>query len=326
MSEAISLRGEWTISEHLGRIRTMLGIKRNSYARKPGLYSLGQPTEDSPVLVTANYKLTVDLLRRSVASRDLWILVLDTKGVNVWCAAGKGTFGTDELVHRLGETELKEKVSHRKLILPQLGAPGINPKIVKEKSGFSVLYGPVEAKDLPEYLDNGLKTTEPMRRKTFAPAERFYVGMTHLAQGLGWTLLIALLFIAGDFLLRDNPMAALNLILPMTSLLFGSVFSALLLPWLPCRAFSLKGLWISIPMALLFWALLPQTGVLHLMMNMGKILILICFTVFQCLNLTGSSTYTSLSGVKKEMLYAIPSCISVALAGVVLYIIGGVIS
>jgi len=35
--------------------------------------------------------------------RNLWILILDTKGVNVWCAAGKGTFGTEELVFRIAD-------------------------------------------------------------------------------------------------------------------------------------------------------------------------------------------------------------------------------
>ncbi len=50
------------------------------------------------MLVSGNYKLSFDHLRGSLAGRDAWILVLDTHGINVWCAAGKGLFGTDEVV------------------------------------------------------------------------------------------------------------------------------------------------------------------------------------------------------------------------------------
>jgi CO dehydrogenase/acetyl-CoA synthase gamma subunit (corrinoid Fe-S protein) len=69
--------------------------------------------------------------------------VLDTQGINVWCAAGKGTFGTDELVHRIEATQLHDVVRHRVLILPQLGAPGVAAHDVKKRSGFTIEYGPV---------------------------------------------------------------------------------------------------------------------------------------------------------------------------------------
>ena len=71
---------------------------------EPGLYALGDPSTSSPVLVTANYKMSFDRLRSSLPGRDTWILVLDTKGINVWCAAGKGSIGTDELVTCIAET------------------------------------------------------------------------------------------------------------------------------------------------------------------------------------------------------------------------------
>nr|NIO11254.1 carbon monoxide dehydrogenase [Deltaproteobacteria bacterium] len=73
------------------------GIKRNQHLVEPGLYALGNPTKDSPVFVTANYTLSFDSLRSALVGIDGYIMVLDTKGINVWCAAGKGTFGTDEL-------------------------------------------------------------------------------------------------------------------------------------------------------------------------------------------------------------------------------------
>jgi hypothetical protein len=81
-------------TDHLGTWRVRWGIGRMRYRVDPGLYAVGQPTPDSPVLVFANYKMSFDGLRSQLAGVDAWVLVLDTQGVNVWCAAGKGTFGT----------------------------------------------------------------------------------------------------------------------------------------------------------------------------------------------------------------------------------------
>ena len=58
------------------------------------------------------------------------------------------TFGTEELVSRIDETELSEKVAHREFILPQLGATGVSAHEVRDKSGFRVIYGPVRAEDI----------------------------------------------------------------------------------------------------------------------------------------------------------------------------------
>jgi hypothetical protein len=154
----VSSELEWR--DRWGAIKARWGVGRMDYAVDPGLYALGNPERESPVLVSANYKLSFDELRSALPGRDLWILVLDTKGINVWCAAGKGTFGTEELVGRIEASGLKEVVSHRSLILPQLGAPGVAAHKVKKLSGFGVRYGPIKAGDLPVYLDSGCKATE----------------------------------------------------------------------------------------------------------------------------------------------------------------------
>ncbi|HQL32652.1 MAG TPA: hypothetical protein PK969_05305, partial [Treponemataceae bacterium] len=66
-----------------------LGIGRNKASVTPGLYFIGSPGAASPVLVSANYRLSFDALRKELSGIDAWILVVDTRGVNVWCAAGK---------------------------------------------------------------------------------------------------------------------------------------------------------------------------------------------------------------------------------------------
>ncbi len=90
------------------------------YKIHPGLYAFGNPDRQSPVLVTANYKMSFDRLREAISERSAWLLVLNTEGINVWCAAGKETFGTTELVRRIALTGLDKIVDHRRLVLPQL--------------------------------------------------------------------------------------------------------------------------------------------------------------------------------------------------------------
>jgi hypothetical protein len=149
-----------------------LGYRQDELQDQSGLYAVGKPDHTSPVLVSANYKLTFDALRKELSGLDCWILILDTKGINVWCAAGKGTFGTDELVGRISKTGLSEIVSHRKLVLPQLGAPGVSAYEVTKQTGFSVVYGPVRAKDIKAFLDSGFKATEEMRTVKFTMWDR----------------------------------------------------------------------------------------------------------------------------------------------------------
>ena len=167
-----SVKNSLAFIDHLGTIRTRLGISRDQYKVAPGLYATGKPNADSPVLVTANYKLSFDALRKELSLVDAWILVLDTRGINVWCAAGKKTFGTDEIIHQVKRVNLDKVVSHRKLILPQLGAPGVAAHHVKKGCGFKVIWGPIRAEDLREFLASQNKADSQMRKLTFSIFER----------------------------------------------------------------------------------------------------------------------------------------------------------
>jgi hypothetical protein len=167
------ISADWTSADKWGRIRCRVSNRfRMRYSIAPGLYALGAPDPDSPVLVTANYKLSFDLLRREAAGLAAWILVLDTGGINVWCAAGEGSFGTRELIERIRDARLDARVRHRRLILPQLGAPGIAAHKVQRESGFSVSYGPVRARDLQQYLRSGRRADAKMRTVRFPLRDR----------------------------------------------------------------------------------------------------------------------------------------------------------
>jgi hypothetical protein len=156
-----------SFNDTLGAWKARWGIGRMDYTVEPGLYAVGKPDSESPVFVSANYKLTFDTLRKNLSGLDCWLLILDTKGINVWCAAGKGTFGTDELISRIETSELSKYVTHKKLVLPQLGATGVSAHEVKQKSGYDINYGPVRAEDIKAYIEAGYKAAKEMRTVKF---------------------------------------------------------------------------------------------------------------------------------------------------------------
>ncbi len=185
--------------DYWGTVKARWGVGRMSYRVDPGVYALGEPDDRSPVVVTANYKMSFDRLRAALPGRPMWLLVLDTSGINVWCAAGKGTFGTEELVNRIASSGLHQLVTHRTVILPQLGAPGVAAHLVKKLTGFRVVYGPIRARDLPAFLDSGFKATAEMRRKTFSIGERLALVPVELVSALKMAAIVipALFVVSG---------------------------------------------------------------------------------------------------------------------------------
>ena len=110
----------------------------------------------------------------------------------MWCAAGKGTFGREELIHRIEAVALKEIVDHRTVILPQFGAVGVAAHEVKKRSGFSVMYGPIRARDIIPFLDAGCKATQQMRRVRFSFYDRLILTPVEFAMGIRHFLLFTL--------------------------------------------------------------------------------------------------------------------------------------
>jgi len=192
VGEVPQVSSDLTPADRWGAVKARWGVGRLHFTVDPGLYALGNPNEESPVLVTANYKMSFDALRRALPGLDVWILVLDTRGINVWCAAGKGTFGTGELVGRIQGSGLERVVKHRKIILPQLSGPGVAGFQVKKLSGFQAVFGPVRAQDLPAFLETGCRATPDMRRKTFTLRERAVLIPVELVQALKPALLVML--------------------------------------------------------------------------------------------------------------------------------------
>ncbi len=303
-----------TMADKLDHLLARVGYRRDQHRVDPGLYALGTPRPDSPVFVTSNYTLSFDALRSALGSLDAYILVLDTKGINVWCAAGKGTFGTEEIVRRIWETGLKTVVTHRNLILPQLGATGVAAQEVKKRTGFRVEYGPVRAADLPAYLETHRATPE-MRRVRFELADRLILIPVELKHRFVPMLVAALAcYLLGGWI---SALAA------VTAVIAGCALFPILLPWLPTPNFSTKGYLLGLAAALPFalsvtqihqdWPMWRASG-----QALAFLLAMPAATAYLALNFTGATTFTSPGGVRREIFTYIPGMAWTFASGVLL--------
>lgn len=310
-------------ADRIGACKARWGIKRMNFMVPPGLYAVGTPGPDDPVLVTANYQMSFDLVRRSLEGRSVWLLVLETYGINVWCAAGKGTFGTDELVGRVRRVRLDQVVQHRNLILPILGAPGVAAHEVAKQTGFSVRYATLRAEDIPEYLDNGCVATEKMRELSFTFYERLVLVPVEVVLALK-TIFLCGVVLFGLAALAGGESAAWQTIWGYLGAVFaGVVLGPLLLPWLPGRSFAVKGAVIGFVYTLC-WYLVAGGSAWSIPATGAAFLAFPAVSAFYTLNFTGCSTYTSRSGVRKEMRLSLPVMGGALLASLLLLVAGRV--
>lgn len=297
------------------RISTLIvrcGINRYQYRVAPGLYGVGQPDKTSEVLVTANFKLTFDHLRKELTPLNAWILVLDTRGINVWCAAGKGTFATRELVNQIQRADLDKIVDHKRVIVPQLGATGVSAMAVKKESGFRVVYGPVRAEDIPQFLEKNRKATPSMRAVTFTFLERIVLTPVELQIVLKPALITALILFVlsglgpGFFSFTEAWSRGITaIVFLVTGMVSGAVITPALLPHIPGKEFAIKGI---IAGSLAGLAMLGVASSAIPSFSAGLALFLFCLTIssFLAMNFTGTTPFTSPSGVEKEMKRHIP--------------------
>ncbi len=322
--DRISSHFDWR--DHLSWWRVRWGIGRMGMAIRPGLYALNAPAADSDVFVTSNYKMSFDHVRRNLGDRNAWILVLDTKGVNVWCAAGKGTFGTEELVSRITDVGLDRIVSHGRVILPQLGAVGVDAGAIAAQTGFRVRYGPVRAADLPAYLDAGQDATADMRRVSFSLVERAVLVPIEIVNAGKFLLpAMAVLFLlsgvhrggfAVERMLRHGSVAVAAVAVAWMG---GAVLGPLLLPFLPFRMLAAKGAAAAL-LALLGVHLGVGIADGGLLEGMAYWLAVPTVASFMMMNFTGATPYTSPSGVRREMKFAVPAQAVCAVLAIVLWV------
>jgi len=212
-------------------------------AVKPGLYAIGKPDADSPVLVSGNYDLTVRRLLRDTQGLDVFLLIVNSNGINVWCASGGGHLTSDKVIAAMRATRLEQTVEHRHLILPQLAATGVDGNRITAETGWQIHWGPVYSKDIPAYLAADQKD-DSTRWVRFPLVTRLEMAVA--MWGLwGIVLGLALLLANRDVL---GPGLAGSL---FYYLLVGALF-----PWLPGR----DGFWKGVSVAIVSVALAVVLG------------------------------------------------------------------
>jgi NAD-dependent dihydropyrimidine dehydrogenase PreA subunit len=147
------------------------------FTTETGLRVVGEPGPEAPVFVTCDFDLTVRRVLGALKGLDCYLLVAPSKGVNVWCSAVGGFFTAHSVVSVLKTSRIAERVNHRTLILPQLSAPGIDIEQVEESTGWRCRFGPVYARDIPDYVAEGFQKSEPMRQARFPLADRLQMAL-----------------------------------------------------------------------------------------------------------------------------------------------------
>ena len=291
---------------------------KRTYAVAPGLYYTGSSYDrDAPLLVTANYLLTVLLAVRRVREFNARLLVVDTDGINVWCSAGKGKFSRDTILDQLEryDRSLLSGEDRPTLILPKVSFSGVDLASLRG-SGIRPVIGPVYAKDLPQYLSDPPLNDCSEDRVVFGLQSRLFTWLPGLLQTLGYSFtLILLLWIA--HLLWGSSIPAVGILL--LTVLLATAYP-ILFPWLPGTRFAVKGLWlgagVSVGIAALTVAgLLPAARVVTaLLFAMGS-------AVFFSLAYTGNSAVSNYSRIRRETAHFLPLYVLLYIASLVSFII-----
>jgi len=120
---------------------------------KPGLYKIGSPDENSPLMVTSNYALTFTLVKSDVEKSkiDAWLLVIDTEGTSVESAVAGRKFTAEKVAEAIKEYGADKVVKHKTIIIPGLAAriAGELEDLLKD---WRVFVGPRDSSEIQKYV------------------------------------------------------------------------------------------------------------------------------------------------------------------------------
>jgi len=123
-----------------------------------GIYEVGAPDENSPVLVTTNFSLTYFIVSGEIEGSRMpsWLLIMDTEGLSVMTAWAAGKFSGDMVGSFVKKSGIADKVKHRKIIIPGYAA-AISGEMEEELPGWEIIIGPRDASLLPKFLKDSWK-------------------------------------------------------------------------------------------------------------------------------------------------------------------------
>jgi hypothetical protein len=203
------------------------------------------------------------------------------------------------------------------LILPQLAAPGVSAHEIAKRAEFSVIYGPVRASDIKEYVDAGYKATKEMRTVQFNLWDRLVLTPMELIPALKYSLpVLGVMLLANQF--AAKPLDKTDVAANAGAILSGAVITPALLPYIPGKSFAWKGWLVGLGATAKILAFSGKFKKGNRLLSAGSLLLYPAISSYLAMNFTGSSTYTSPSGVNKEMKKALPFIVGAAATGAAL--------
>jgi len=275
---------------------------RRTYAVAPGLYFTGKQYDTAtPLLVTANYHLTVFLVARRLSGINVRLLVIDTDGINVWCAAGKGRFCNDTILQQLTRYR-RELISGQRLaglILPKFAMSGVDLQGLRDQ-GVRPIVGPLYARDLPAYLAAPPLRNRPLDRVRFSLRSRAFVCLPGVLQLAALSAVVTCLL--GILALPLGMRAPVGVVVSITTL--GAVYP-LLFPVLPGRRFAVKGLMLGVAFSIAWMAMSWYTQQ-PLLWGVVVVPFTVAAGMLIGLEFTGNSAVSNYSRVKREIVTFLP--------------------
>ncbi len=270
---------------------------KRTYVVEPGLYYTGDAYERSaPLLVTCNYRLTVFLLLRHVGARRVRLLVVDTDGINVWCAAGKGAFGNEAILAELSRYDraLLTDGTWLPVVLPKFGMAGVDLRGLRRER-IKPIIGPLYARDLPAYLDAPPYRDRSEDRVAFGIRMRGFSWLPGFRQMFGWSLLLVIAFMGGHWLWGTSVPVGLVAIA-----LFIATAYPFLFPYLPGAGFAPKGVVLGAATSIALVAA-ARVGLVPAASLPAALPFTMATAVLFGLSYTGNSAVSNYTKVRKEI-------------------------
>ncbi len=122
-------------------------------ATTAGIYEIGGPNENSPVLITTNFSLTYFIVSGEIENSKVpsWLLVMDTEGLSVMTAWAAGKFVADAIAPFVKKSGIADKVKHKKIIIPGYAAVEAGG-LEEELAGWQIQVGPRDGAHIPAFL------------------------------------------------------------------------------------------------------------------------------------------------------------------------------
>jgi hypothetical protein len=255
-------------------------------------------------------KSVYDSLRKE--NIDCFLLIIDSDGINVWCAAGGGHFTHTQILEAIRLYDVKDQINHTSLILPQLSATGVDRNVLA-KTGWKAIFGPVDIKDVSSFLKK--LTKDPSASKvTFNFVFRTLMGIQH-AFFLICVLFLPLLSLLGVLGVLKVPLATFWISVVLQLLVISMITNFLFIWAYPIfdftRSFFNKGLLVAlINSSITLGFLLIQGRSDSTLTIIFWIALIIIVSLFVVLDLAGNTPYTNHLDVESDLtLFMIPALI-----------------